>query len=114
MLIANPGRLRILMALAAQGEQEFVHLRARTKLTDGNLCTHVRRLASGGLVEVAKSFRDGKPVTRLSLTSHGRGQLEAHARELIDALGLDAAPRGLPTPIDRPPVEQQQDDDWID
>ena len=56
-LVANAGRLNILTALAVEERQEFVQLRQRTALTDGNLACHARRLATAGLIEINKSFR---------------------------------------------------------
>ncbi len=47
-LVANPGRLKILTALAVEERQEFVDLRRRTALTDGNLAAHAKRLRGGG------------------------------------------------------------------
>ena len=85
-LVANPGRLRILTALAAEPRQEFVRLRARTRLTDGNLATHAKRLCGAGLIAIDKSIRAGKPVTRMELTTAGRAALEAHARHLLAVL----------------------------
>jgi DNA-binding MarR family transcriptional regulator len=88
-LVANPGRLEILATLAAEGRQgpvEFVRLRERTRLTDGNLACHARRLCSGGLVAVDKRFRDGKPVTSFVLTPAGRAALEAHVERLLTAV----------------------------
>ncbi len=112
-VIASSGRLRILAALATEPELEFVHLRKRTQLTDGNLCTHTRRLESAGFVSVQKSFRDRKPVTEVRLTSQGRDALERHARELLDALGM--TPTGeysTPTPaLLEKPIEEEA---WID
>ena len=85
-IIANPGRLKILTALAVESRQEFVHLRARTKLTDGNLASHARRLQSAGFIAIDKSIRDGKPVTSLQLTVEGRSALESHVRRLMAAI----------------------------
>ena len=86
-IIASPGRLSILTALAAESAgQEFVHLRTRTRLTDGNLSAHAARLREAGLIEVAKSFRDSRPVTTLRLTPAGRSALEQHARQLLAAV----------------------------
>src|SRR3954449_8160391 len=67
-LVANAGRLRILTALASEDRLEFVRLRRATDLTDGNLSAHAKRLQSAGLVDIEKSFRDGKPVTTFHLT----------------------------------------------
>src|SRR3982751_5943757 len=85
-IVAHAGRLTILTALAVEERQEFVALRKRTRLTDGNLASHARRLASAGMVEIDKQLRDGKPVTTLTLTSAGRGALELHVRRLMSAL----------------------------
>jgi DNA-binding MarR family transcriptional regulator len=102
-LIANPGRLRILTALAAANPQEFVGLRGVTRLTDGNLSAHAKRLAVGGLVEIEKSFRAGKPVTTIALTSEGRRRLQDHATSLLAALRGDA-----------PAPAVAADEDWVD
>lgn len=85
-LVANPGRLRILTALAVEPRQPFVVLRKQTGLTDGNLASHAKRLESAGLVQVEKTFEAGKPVTTFVLTAEGRGALEAHARRVLAAL----------------------------
>src|SRR5688572_14050361 len=82
-LVTNPGRLRILTALARSSRQDFVRLRDVTQLTDGNLCTHARKLQCAGLIAIDKQFRDGRPVTSLELTSAGRDALEHHARTLL-------------------------------
>lgn len=111
-LVVNPGRLRILTALVAEPRQEFVRLRERTRLTDGNLATHAKRLCGAGFIAIDKSIRGGKPVTRLELTTAGREALEAHAHHLMAVLQpataapvVDEQPAG---PIDG------ADDDWVD
>jgi DNA-binding MarR family transcriptional regulator len=100
-LVANAGRLQILTALAVEERQEFVHLRRRTQLTDGNLAAHARRLQSAGLIEIDKSFRANKPVTSYRLTADGRRALEAHARRLVAAISHRRLPS---TPDDHPPT----------
>ena len=105
-LIANPGRLQILTALAATERQEFVGLRQATRLTDGNLSAHARKLAGGGLVGIEKHFRDGKPVTTFVLTAEGRRRLTAHAEAVL------AAVNGVSTLIAEDEVED--DEDWVD
>jgi len=111
-LVANPGRLRILTALATEPRQEFVRLRERTRLTDGNLATHARRLCGAGFIAIDKSIRAGKPVTRMELTVAGREALEAHARCVLAALEPVAT-----GPIeDEPGPADTEDarDDWVD
>lgn len=107
-LVANPGRLRILTALAAARKQRFVELRRRTGLTDGNLCTHARRLQSAGFIAIEKSIEAGKPLTTLQLTSRGRDALAAHANALLRSLEPPPAP---PAPIEQ---DDDQVDDWVD
>jgi DNA-binding MarR family transcriptional regulator len=85
-VVANAGRLNILTALAVEERQDFVELRRRTQLTDGNLACHARRLSAAGLVHIDKSIRDGKPVTCITLTPAGRTALEAHARRVLAAI----------------------------
>ena len=109
--------LRILAALAVEPRLDFVHLRTRTKLTDGNLCTHTRRLETAGLVSVEKSFRDRKPITHVRMTDEGRAALERHARELLAVLGMKStAPNGLvtaePARISSTPVDTEEE--WVD
>lgn len=88
-LVANPGRLEILTALAAGERQEFVSLRDRTRLTDGNLASHAKRLRAAGLIAVDKQFRGGKPVTSFALTPAGRAALESHVDRLLAAVRPD-------------------------
>ena len=57
-----------------------------TPVADGNLACHARRLQMAGLIGIDKTFRDGKPVTCLTLTQAGRAALEAHARRVLAAI----------------------------
>ena len=94
-MIANPGRLSILTALCGETKQDFVTLRRATELTDGNLTTHARKLASAGLVQIEKASRHGRPVTYITLTDHGRDALAKHVQRLTTSIN-----RALPeTPV---------------
>jgi DNA-binding MarR family transcriptional regulator len=102
-LVTNPGRLRILTSLATEPSQEFVQLRHRTHLTDGNLSTHARRLHNAGLVTIQKNFRDG------TLTTDGRRALESHVQNLMAALNLPATqPQIIPAAVN------SENDEWVD
>ena len=139
-IVVNPGRLRILTALAVEERQEFVRLRSRTQLTDGNLAAHAKRLQSAGMIDVDKQFRDGKPVTSFVLTTAGRKALESHARRLLAAIshrrvGATAAveervegpvtttvavpvhqapPARAPEPAPSVSTHSSVEDDWVD
>ena len=105
-LVTNPGRLRILTALATEPRQPFVRLRQQTGLTDGNLCTHARRLQSAGFVSIRKTIESGKPLTTLELTRQGREALAAHAQSLLSALQGQAIPQQA--------RDEPSTSDWVD
>ncbi len=117
-IVTNPGRLRILTALAVEQQQDFVELRRRTSLTDGNLSSHAKRLQGAGMIEIDKTFRDGKPVTQFRLTGEGRRALERHVRRLMAALStrrIDTTDRPAPEPArEQPELQPAAADDWID
>jgi len=128
-LVANPGRLTILTALAVEPQQEFVSLRNRTQLTDGNLSSHAKRLATAGMLEIDKQLRDGKPVTTIKLTSIGRSALESHVRRLMAALShkrvveevevsgpvtSHPSPQTSPTRAEGVKSRAAAADDWVD
>lgn len=84
------GRVRLgaMSFLMGAGEAEFAVLRERLATTDGNLSVHLRKLEDAGYVEISKSFRDRKPLTRVAVTDAGRkafvAYLDAFSR-LIDS-----------------------------
>lgn len=115
-VVANPGRLQILTALAVEERQDFVQLRDLTQLTDGNLSAHARKLQTAGLVQIDKEFRDGKPVTSFLLTPAGRSALESHVRRLLAAISHRRMPTATvmvpaAAPASKAPVAA---DDWVD
>lgn len=71
-VIHEKGRLAIMSMLAASPELSFTELRDSLEMTDGNLTTHVRTLQEAGYVSIAKSYRDSRRLTTLSLTAAGR------------------------------------------
>jgi len=121
-LVANAGRLTILTELAVEERQEFVDLRRRTRLTDGNLAAHARRLQSAGLIDIDKQFRAGKPVTTYLLTVQGRKALESHARKLFAAITQRRVTGNTEGKSAREPVEPRpqiaavadESEGWVD
>lgn len=83
------GRLRlgIMAYLSGSGMAEFNELKARLQASDGNLSVHLRKLEEAGYVELAKSFHQRKPLTRVMLTEKGRNAFVAY---------LDAIEKLLP------------------
>jgi DNA-binding transcriptional ArsR family regulator len=81
-LIHEPPRLAILTALSACEEADFLFLLNITRLTKGNLSSHLSKLEQGGLVHIRKRFEGKHPVTYVRLTPEGREGLEEHWRRL--------------------------------
>jgi DNA-binding MarR family transcriptional regulator len=110
-IITNPGRLSILTALCQDARKDFVSLRSATRLTDGNLTTHARKLASAGLVTIEKTSRDGaeagRPITYITLTDEGREALQLHVDTLTSSLTRPVLQ------MNTVPQESAQDN-WID
>ena len=71
-VIHERGRLAIMSMLAASPELSFTELRDALEMTDGNLTTHVHTLQEAGYVSIAKSYRNRRSLTTVSLTAAGR------------------------------------------
>lgn len=78
-------RLGIMVYLADVDAADFTELKSVLEATQGNLSVHLKKLEEAGYVAIAKSFRDNKPLTRVSITSDGRRAFAAYL-EAIGAL----------------------------
>ena len=84
-------RLGVMAFLSTAEEADFPALRARLKLTDGNLSVHLSKLEAAGYVGVEKRFVGKKPNTRVRITDAGRAAfvayLDSMARLVDEARG---------------------------
>jgi DNA-binding MarR family transcriptional regulator len=83
--IHQPARLQIMAALVALNADEqvdFVHLRKILKLTDGNLGAHLAKLEAEGYVRIDKTFIARKPRTFITATGKGRDAFHEHIEAL--------------------------------
>ncbi len=80
--IHAPARLAIMALLASGDELDFVRLRERLGLTDGNLASHLRRLEEAGYVECTKGFAGRRPRTAYRILPRGRQAFERHVASL--------------------------------
>lgn len=80
-------RLAVMAILASADDAEFTYLRDAVGATDGNLSTHMSRLADAGYVEVEKRFVDNKPMTRYRLSEEGRRAFRAYVERMEHLLG---------------------------
>ncbi|WP_246052952.1 transcriptional regulator [Actinocorallia herbida] len=81
-LIHEPGRLAILTVLSSVQDADFIFLQRATRLTKGNLSSHLSRLEEAGLVTIEKRFVRKKPNTNLALTALGRERIARHWEQL--------------------------------
>jgi DNA-binding MarR family transcriptional regulator len=88
-LIHEPARLAIMANLFVVESGDFVFLLNRTRLTNGNLSSHMTRLEEAGYVEVRKEFVDRKPRTMYRLTPRGRRAFDRYREEIREVLGGD-------------------------
>ena len=83
-------RLGIMVYLADVETADFTELKTVLEATQGNLSVHLKKLEEAGYVAIVKSFRDNKPLTRVTLTPSGRKAFAAY----LDALGGLIGSRG--------------------
>lgn len=91
-VIHERGRLAIMSMLAASPELSFTELRDALEMTDGNLTTHMRTLQEAGYVSIAKSYRNRRPLTTVSLTAAGRQAFATYVT-LLEQIVRQAKPR---------------------
>ena len=89
ILIHQPSRLRIMAALVPLpgGENiDFVSLKGLSKLTDGNLSSHLSTLEKAGYVSLDRTFEEKKTKTLIWVTSKGRKAFSKYVKELEQLL----------------------------
>jgi DNA-binding transcriptional ArsR family regulator len=91
-LIHEPSRLAILTVLSSASEADFVFLQRTTKLTNGNLSSHLTKLEDAGLVTIRKTFVGKKPHTSVALTKEGRTRTAEHWAQLDRLKNLAVPP----------------------
>ena len=87
-LIHEPSRLVLMALLAPIESADFLFLLRQTRMTKGNLSSHLMRLEEGGYVAVKKTYQGKTPQTIYRLTQEGRAAWEEYQQRLrrfIDA-----------------------------
>ena len=84
-LIHDPTRLMLLSFLYVVESADFVFLKSQTKLTGGNISSHMSKLEEAGYVNVKKRFVGKRPQTMFRLTKRGRNAFEKYRKSLNDA-----------------------------
>jgi DNA-binding MarR family transcriptional regulator len=91
-LIHEPGRLAILTVLSSVQAAGFVFLQRTTRLTKGNLSSHLTKLEEAGLIEIHKRFVGKKPNTNVTLTAAGKQRIARHWDQLERLKNLSQTP----------------------
>ena len=91
-LIHEPGRLTILTVLSSIQAADFVFLQRTTRLTKGNLSSHLTKLEEAGLIEIHKRFVGKKPNTNVTLTPVGKQRIARHWDQLERLKNLSQTP----------------------
>lgn len=82
-IIHEPARLQIISYLATRGaEVPFSELGEKLGLSAGNLSVQLKRLEEAGYLSIAKSFKDNRPLTSVTLTRSGMEALKLYLLEL--------------------------------
>lgn len=81
-VIHEKGRLSIMTLLAGRDDWSFQELKAELGMSDGNLITHLRTLASAGYVKEDRDESGARPRTTYELTKAGRKAFQ----EYVDVL----------------------------
>ncbi len=97
-IISAPCRLGILAALVPGELVSFTEMKAATSLSDGNLHVQTRKLADVGYIEINKTMKGRRSVTRFCITEQGREQLRLHVMKLQKILDADT---GITQPVQR-------------
>lgn len=80
--IHEPARLLIVAHLYVVAEADFLFLMQQTRLTRGNLSSHLSKLEESGYVEIRKEFIEKVPHTVLRLTDEGRSAFDIYRRTI--------------------------------
>lgn len=89
--IHSPARLMILATLSVIDRADFTFLMTQTKLTRGNLSSHLSKLEETGYIIITKEFVDKIPRTLIRLSEKGRLAIQVYRnnmRQVVDGLLL--------------------------
>jgi len=86
-IIHEPARLMIMAHLYVIESADFLFLLRQTKLTWGNLSSHLSKLETVGYIEIKKEFKGKKPHTMLRLTNEGRTAFKGYVKSMKQIFG---------------------------
>ncbi len=81
-VIHEPARLLLVATLSVVESADFLFLMNQTKLTRGNMSSHLSKLEAAGYVEIKKEFVEKIPRTLLRLTEEGRNAFIKYRQQM--------------------------------
>ena len=81
-IIHAPARLLILAILKQVLSADWVFLMENTKLTKGNLSSHLHKLEDAQYIKVKKKFINKVPKTLISITETGKSALRKYRAKM--------------------------------
>ena len=85
-IIHAPARLMILTYLYVVESADYVYLMSLTKLSWGNLATHLAKLEEAGYILIEKEFQGKKPHSTIRLTEQGRSAFRLYKKSMQQIL----------------------------
>ena len=82
-LLHNELRLKIMAALDALDDADFVYLKSLSKSTAGNLSVQISKLEEAGYIRVSRSGEGRSSHTICRITPKGTGALMEYQRVLL-------------------------------
>jgi DNA-binding transcriptional ArsR family regulator len=84
--VHEPARLKILVYLSMVDTCDFIYLMYMTKLSKGNLSSHLSKLEAAGYVDIKKEFVEKIPRTLLSITDSGEKAFSKYKASMLELL----------------------------
>jgi DNA-binding MarR family transcriptional regulator len=81
-LIHEPSRYNIMALLYVIERAEFLFVQNQTKMTSGNLSTHLNKLEEAGYIEIDKGYAGKIPKTFLKMTVKGNAAFEDYRNKM--------------------------------
>ena len=83
--IHEKSRLSIMTLLASRGEWSFQDLKAELGMSDGNLITHLRTLATAEFLKEVRDDSGNRPRTTYQLTPAGKKAFKSYI-DLLESI----------------------------
>jgi len=81
-LLHSQLRLAVVSLLLQFKEAEFTYIKEKTNATAGNLSVQLDKLQKAGYIDIEKTYRGKKPLTKCRITKKGINAFESYVKAL--------------------------------